>query len=119
VPALAALGWRQAEAVACVFLGAGMAGLAAAVGAGDVLSIRAAGAVVSVGALALGAALGRILWHLVSSRRAGTSRHARPIAEAPAQGNRIVAPAALTARTATTSAMPAAGAPAAAAAARR
>ena len=69
VPALGALSWARAEAVACVLLTAGVAGLAVAVAAGSASAIRAAGAVLALGALALAAALAGVLSHLLARGR--------------------------------------------------
>ena len=77
VPTLAQLGWPRAEAVAYAALTAGVAGLAAAAGAGSVTGIRLSGAVVCVGAAAFAAALGRVLSHLGD----------RPLVTAPARAS--------------------------------
>jgi hypothetical protein len=70
VPALAELSSSLAEAVAWVGLTAGVAGLAGALAAGNIFAIRLAGAVFALGALAFGAALARVLRHLVTPPRA-------------------------------------------------
>jgi hypothetical protein len=67
VPTLAQLSWPAAEVVAFVLLSTGMAGLALAVIAGEVWAIRAAGAIVAVGALAFAATLARVIGHLRST----------------------------------------------------
>lgn len=69
VPTLAQLSWPRAEGAAYLFLTVGMVGLVVAVAAGDSTSIRAAGLILSLGALAFGSALARVLSHL--GRRAG------------------------------------------------
>ena len=81
VPTLAELGWAPAEGTAYVLLTAGSIGLAAAAAAGSVESIRAAGIVLSLGALAFGAALARVLSHLVR-RAADGSATGASLAEA-------------------------------------
>jgi hypothetical protein len=71
VPTLAELSWPRAEAVAYVGLATGPLALAAAVAAGHVAWIRAAGVLLALGAVAFGAALARVLTHLA----AGATRH--------------------------------------------
>ncbi len=73
VPTLAQLSWRAGERTAWVLLAAGVPALALAVAAGHPGWIRAAGVVIGLGALALAAALGRVLahaWPLLARRRA-------------------------------------------------
>ncbi len=65
VPTMARLSWPAAEGVAFVLLVTGMGALAVAAGAGDATAIRAAGLVVGAGALAFGAALARVVHHLM------------------------------------------------------
>jgi hypothetical protein len=65
VPTLTQLGWPAGERAALALLLAGIAGLAAAVGAGDPGWIRAAGLVLSAGALVFAVALARVVHHLV------------------------------------------------------
>jgi hypothetical protein len=76
VPTLAQLSWIAGERVAAPLLTIGMGLLAAAVLTGDPFWIRAAGVVVSTGALAFAATLGRVLHHLMPCR-------ARALAPAP------------------------------------
>ncbi len=64
VPTLPQLAWPAGEASAYALLTAGMILLPIAVAAGEAVWIRAAGAVLSLGALAFGASIGRILCHL-------------------------------------------------------
>jgi hypothetical protein len=64
VPTMPELSWPRAEGAAYVLLTAGFIGLAGAVAAGSASSIRAAGIVLSLGALAFGAGLARVLCHL-------------------------------------------------------
>ncbi len=61
VPTLPDLSWVRAEGAACVLLTAGFIALAGAVIGGSAEAIRAAGVVLALGALAFGAALGRVL----------------------------------------------------------
>jgi hypothetical protein len=72
VPALADLSWPRVEALAWLLLTAGALALAAALWCGEAAWIRAAGVVVAAGAAAFGAALARVLSHLV--RRAPSPR---------------------------------------------
>jgi Cytochrome C and Quinol oxidase polypeptide I len=65
VPTLAQLGWPAAEGVAFALLVTGMGALAAAVGAGDIAWIRAAGAALAAGAVVFAAALARVVHHLL------------------------------------------------------
>jgi hypothetical protein len=88
VPSLADLSSPRAEAAAWVLLTAGVAALAGSVAIGDVLAIRIAAGVLSLGALAFGAALARVLWHLVSAPAAA------PMPEGPPASGRAGAPAA-------------------------
>jgi hypothetical protein len=67
VPTLAQLSWPVAGALAFVLLSVGMASLALAVIVGEVWAIRAAGAIVAVGALAFAATLARVIGHLRST----------------------------------------------------
>ena len=64
VPTLAQLAWPRAEGLAYLLLTGGVVLLAAAVLVGEATWIRAAGAVLAVGALAFAAALGRALGYL-------------------------------------------------------
>jgi len=64
VPTLAQLSWPGAERLAYVLLTGGGVLVAAAVLVGEVTWIRAAGAVLALGALAFAAALARVLGHL-------------------------------------------------------
>jgi hypothetical protein len=64
VPTLPQLSWPAAEAAAYALLAPGMLALAAALAAGEVVWIRAAGITIALGALAFAAALGRVLGHL-------------------------------------------------------
>jgi hypothetical protein len=61
VPTLPDLSWVRAEGAACVLLTAGFIALAGAMVGGSAEAIRAAGVVLALGALAFGAALGRVL----------------------------------------------------------
>jgi hypothetical protein len=73
VPALPDLGWPVAEGLAWTLLTAGIAALTAALWLGEAAWIRVSGLVVSAGALALAATLGRVLGHLRSrATRVGT-----------------------------------------------
>ena len=63
VPTLAQLSWPAAEALAYVLLTGGIAGLAGAVAAGSAAWIRAAGVLLTLGALAFGLALVYVLSH--------------------------------------------------------
>jgi len=65
VPTLTQLGWPAGERAALALLLAGIAGLAAAVGAGDPGWIRAAGLLLAAGALVFAVALARVVHHLV------------------------------------------------------
>jgi hypothetical protein len=78
VPTLAALTWPRAEALAYALLIGGIVLLAAAVLAGDVAWIRAAGAALALGALAFAATLARVLGHLLRPIRAPRPGPARP-----------------------------------------
>jgi hypothetical protein len=82
VPTLPQLAWPAAEATAYGLLTAAMILLPIAIAVGHVFWIRAAAAVLSLGALAFAGSLGRILWHFAR----GTARvaAARP-AEASAR----------------------------------
>ena len=64
VPTLPQLAWPAGEASAFVLLTAGMALLPIAIVTGDATWIRSAGVVLSLGAVAFGASIGRILYHL-------------------------------------------------------
>jgi hypothetical protein len=64
VPTLAQLSWPRAEGIAYLLLTAGLVGLVVAVAGGNGAWIRAAGLVLSLGALAFGGALSRVLSHL-------------------------------------------------------
>ena len=88
VPTMPELSWPRAEGAAYALLTAGVIGLAGAVGAGSAGSIRAAGIILSLGALAFGAGLARVLCHLFP--RASTETRApagKPIVSRP-QGSR-------------------------------
>ena len=76
VPTLAQLGWPAAERTAFALLVSGMGALAAAVGAGDPAWIRTAGALLGAGAVVFGAALVRVVHHLLPCpmRSAPTAR---------------------------------------------
>lgn len=65
VPTLAQISWPAAEGASFALLTAGVVALAAAAVAGDPAWIRAAGLVVAAGAVAFGAALGRVLHHML------------------------------------------------------
>ena len=82
VPTLAQLSWPRLEGAAYALLTAGFIGLAGAVASGSAGSIRAAGVILSLGALAFGAALARVLWHLIPrrARRPGQPPATRPSA---------------------------------------
>jgi hypothetical protein len=82
VPALPQLAWPPAEATAYGLLTAAMILLPIAIATGHVVWIRATAAVLSLGALAFGVSLGRILWHL--ARGTARAAAARPAA-APAR----------------------------------
>jgi len=64
VPTLAQLSWPRAEGLAYLLLTGGVVLLAATVLVGEAAWIRAAGAVLALGALAFAAALARVLGHL-------------------------------------------------------
>ncbi len=64
VPTLPELSWTHAEGAACLLLTAGFIGLAVAAVIGSAEAIRVAGVVLTLGALAFAAALGRVLRHL-------------------------------------------------------
>ena len=64
VPTLAQLSWPRGESLAYALLSAGVGLLAAAVLVGDASWIRAAGASLTLGALAFASALAKILGHL-------------------------------------------------------
>ena len=84
VPTMPELSWPPAEGAAYVLLTAGFIGLAGAVAAGSAGSIRAAGIILSLGALAFGAGLARVLCHLFP--RASTETRApagKPIVGSP------------------------------------
>jgi hypothetical protein len=88
VPTMPELSWPRAEGAAYVLLTGGFIGLAGAVAAGSAGSIRAAGIILSLGALAFGAGLARVLCHLFP--RASTETRApagKPIVGSP-QGSR-------------------------------
>jgi hypothetical protein len=88
VPTMPELSWPRAEGAAYVLLTGGFIGLAGAVAAGSAGSIRAAGIILSLGALAFGAGLARVLCHLFP--RASTETRApagNPIVGSP-QGSR-------------------------------
>jgi len=74
VPTLAELSWPRAEALAYGLLTGGIVLLAATVLVGESIWIRAAGVVLALGALALAAALSRVLTHLWTSRGATADR---------------------------------------------
>ena len=82
VPTLPQLAWPAGEASAYMLLTAGMALLPIAIVTGDATWIRSAGVVLSLGALAFGASIGRILYHLTGGvlrqeRAATAEAHAR------------------------------------------
>jgi hypothetical protein len=65
VPTLAQLGWPGAERMAFALLVGGMGALAVAVAAGEPAWIRAAGVLLAAGAVVFGAALVRVVHHLL------------------------------------------------------
>jgi hypothetical protein len=69
VPTLAQLGWPRAEALAYALLTGGLALLAIGVWAGEVATIRVAGAALALGSSAFAATLTRVLWHVSAGRR--------------------------------------------------
>ena len=69
VPTLAQLGWPAAEGLAYWLLTGGVAGLSAALGAGDARLIGAAGAVLAAGGFCFAATLARVLHHMIPSTR--------------------------------------------------
>ncbi len=74
VPTLAQLSWGAVERAAWVLLATGMPALTLAVAVGDPAWIRLAGLLPALGALALAAALGRVLshaWPIRAGRKAG------------------------------------------------
>jgi len=78
VPMLADMSWAPAEGAASALLPAGFIALAVAVASGNTEAIRAAGVVLTLGALAFGCALGVVLAHLA---RRVPSRAASRLAE--------------------------------------
>ena len=74
VPSLAELSWPRGEALAFALLVPGLAGLAVAGAAGEVVWIRAAGVLVLAGAVLFAAVLARILTHLRARPAAPGSR---------------------------------------------
>jgi hypothetical protein len=80
VPTLPQLAWRAGERAAYALLSSGMILLPMAVASGDTAWISAAGVVLSLGAIAFGGSIGRILSHL-TGHRAKTER-AMPTAAA-------------------------------------
>jgi hypothetical protein len=74
MPTLAELSWPRAEGLAYVLLTGGVVLLAAMVLAGEAAGIRAAGALLALGALAFAAALARVLGYL-SARTQSWSPH--------------------------------------------
>jgi hypothetical protein len=82
VPTLPQLAWPAAEASAYGLLTIAMIFLPIAIAAGHEIWIRAAAAVLSLGALAFTTSLGRILWHF--TRRTARAAPVRP-AEAHAR----------------------------------
>ena len=64
VPTLPELSWARAEGAACVLLAAGFIALTGAMVDGSPEAIRAAGVILTLGALSFAAALGRVLSHL-------------------------------------------------------
>ena len=76
IPTLAQLSWPTAEGTAYALLVAGVACLAAALALGDATTIRAAGIVLALGAVAFAAALARVLRHLASSQDAPVTMQA-------------------------------------------
>jgi hypothetical protein len=84
VPTMPELSWPRAEGAAYTLLTAGFIGLAGAVAAGSAGSIRAAGIILSLGALAFGVALARVLCHLIPSPSTETRAAAgKPSASSP------------------------------------
>jgi hypothetical protein len=79
VPSLPELGWLAGERVAWALLTSGFAALAFALWLGEAAWIRAAGLLVSGGALAFAATLARVLHHLTRCAR-------RPVVTAPPVG---------------------------------
>jgi hypothetical protein len=80
VPTLAQLSWPGGEGAAYLLLTGGMVLLPVAVAAGEAEWIRAAGVVLSLGALAFGVTIGHILHHLIRVVRvepATAQAHAR------------------------------------------
>jgi hypothetical protein len=75
VPTLAQLSWPAGEAAAFALLGAGVAGLALAVAAGEAGWVRAAGVVLAAGGAAFAATLARVVHHATpcAARRAAAS----------------------------------------------
>src|SRR5262245_10171271 len=75
VPSLRDLGWPAAERFAWILLTTGSTALAGALAVGEVEWIRGAGVIVALGALAFGAALARVLHHLMpcASRPVGAA----------------------------------------------
>ncbi len=73
VPTLAQLSWGRGEGLTYGLLSVGVTSLAVAAGLGDPLWIRAAGAVLSLGALAFAVSLGRVLRHLAAGRAGAAS----------------------------------------------
>jgi hypothetical protein len=71
VPTLAQLSWPRAEGLAYLLLTGGVVLLAATVLVGEPTWIRAAGAVLALGALAFAAALARVLGHLHAGAQQG------------------------------------------------
>jgi hypothetical protein len=65
VPTLGDLSWPAAEGMACIGLTAGAVALSITVALGDAALIRVAAALWALGAAAFGAAIGRVLLHLV------------------------------------------------------
>jgi hypothetical protein len=80
VPTLAQLSWPAAERLAYGLLTAGTLGLAATVAVGKPAAIAVTGTIVSLGALAFAAALGRTLGHL---RPVVAGRHAPALPARP------------------------------------
>jgi hypothetical protein len=85
VPTLGDLSWPRLEAVAYGLLVPGLAGLALAVWIGEPAMIRASGAVVAAGAVALATVLGRVLSHLRRAGRLEGSSLGAPVAAAAAR----------------------------------
>jgi hypothetical protein len=75
VPSLAQLGWPAAERSAYALLTSGMILLPISAAAGNAAWIRAAGAVLSLGAIAFATSIGRVLCHLTGHMSSG--KHAR------------------------------------------